>query len=284
MTATDPYAAWQGRREEAEDTLSADTAAALAAVLDHDPAGAGAAPLLAHWLCFLPRTPQSGLGADGHPRRGGFLPPVRLPRRMWAGGDLRFPGALRTGVPVRRTSVIAGVRESEGRGGPLVFVTVDHELRQEDALVLTERQDIVYRAAAGTDPAGSATARERAPEETPPPGTWQRSLVPDPVLLFRYSALTFNAHRIHYDRPYALQEEGYPGLVVHGPLTATLLLDLYTRQRPGARVTGFRFRGVRPAFDGRELTLHGTPTEAGAALYAADDRGRTVMSAEVDSV
>ncbi|MFJ2211530.1 MaoC family dehydratase N-terminal domain-containing protein [Streptomyces sp. NPDC101062] len=282
MTATDTYAAWKGRREEAEDTLSADTASRLAATLDHAPAGTGAAPLLAHWLCFLPGAPHSDLGPDGHPRRGGFLPPVRLPRRMWAGGDLRFPRALRTGVPVRRTSVVADVRESEGRSGPLVFVTVDHELRQEGALVLTERQDIVYRAAAG--PAGSVAAQERPPEETPAPGIWQRSLVPDPVLLFRYSALTFNAHRIHYDRPYARQEEGYPGLVVHGPLTATLLLDLYVRQRPGARVTGFRFRGVRPAFDGRELTLHATPTGSGAVLYAADDRGRTVMSAEVDAV
>ncbi|MFJ2172174.1 MaoC family dehydratase N-terminal domain-containing protein [Streptomyces sp. NPDC087851] len=282
MTATDTYAAWKGRREEAEDTLSADTASRLAATLDHAPAGTGAAPLLAHWLCFLPRAPHSDLGPDGHPRRGGFLPPVRLPRRMWAGGDLRFPRALRTGVPVRRTSVVADVRESEGRSGPLVFVTVDHELRQEGALVLTERQDIVYRAAAGH--AGSVAAQERPPEEAPAPGIWQRSLVPDPVLLFRYSALTFNAHRIHYDRPYARQEEGYPGLVVHGPLTATLLLDLYVRQRPGARVTGFRFRGVRPAFDGRELTLHATPTGAGAVLYAADDRGRTVMSAEVDAV
>ncbi|MFI6697890.1 MaoC family dehydratase N-terminal domain-containing protein [Streptomyces sp. NPDC050509] len=282
MTATDAYAAWKGRREKAEDTLSADTASRLAATLDHAPAGTDVAPLLAHWLCFLPCTPHSDLGPDGHPRRGGFLPPVRLPRRMWAGGALRFPGALRTGVPVRRTSVVADVRESEGRSGPLVFVSVDHELRQEGALVLTERQDIVYRAAAG--PAESVAARERSPEEAPAPGTWQRSLVPDPVLLFRYSALTFNAHRIHYDRPYARQEEGYPGLVVHGPLTATLLLDLYVRQRPDARVTGFRFRGVRPAFDGRELTLHATPTGAGAVLYAADDRGRTVMSAEVDAV
>ncbi|MFJ7996143.1 MaoC family dehydratase N-terminal domain-containing protein [Streptomyces sp. NPDC096310] len=283
MTATDTHAARKGRREEAEDTLSADTAARLAATLDHPPAGTDVAPLLAHWLCFPPRAPHSELGPDGHPRPGRFLPPVRLPRRMWAGGDLRFEGPLRTGVPVRRTSVVADVRESEGRSGPLVFVTVDHELRQEGAPVLTERQDIVYRAAAGAVPAGSAAPRERPPKETPPPGTWQRSLVPDPVLLFRYSALTFNAHRIHYDRPYACQEEGYPGLVVHGPLTATLLLDLYLRRRPGARVTGFRFRGVRPAFDGRELTLHGTPTETGADLYAADDRGRTVMSAEVDA-
>ncbi|MFE3739001.1 MaoC family dehydratase N-terminal domain-containing protein [Streptomyces sp. NPDC059134] len=280
MTATDTHAAWKGRREEAEDTLSADTAARLAATLDHPPAPTDVAPLLAHWLCFPPRAPHSELGPDGHPRRGGFLPPVRLPRRMWAGGALRFMAPLRTGVPVRRTSILADVRESEGRSGPLVFVTVDHKLRQEGAPVLTERQDLVYRGAPVTPPA----ARERAPEDTPPPGLWQRALVPDPVLLFRYSALTFNAHRIHYDRPYACEEEGYPGLVVHGPLTATLLLDLYLRRRPGARVTGFRFRGVRPAFDGRELTLHATPTGTGADLYAADDRGRTVMSAEVDAV
>ncbi|RDG36555.1 FAS1-like dehydratase domain-containing protein [Streptomyces corynorhini] len=285
MTAAPPPedpGAWKGRHEEAEDTLSAESAHALAAVLDRAPSGTDAAPPLAHWLCFRPRTPQSELGTDGHPRRGGFLPPVPLPRRMWAGGGLTFARPLRTGEPVHRRSVLADVREREGRGGPLVFVSVDHELRQSGALVLTERQDLVYRAAEDAAPASGAP-RERPPRETPAPGTWQRSLVPDPVLLFRYSALTFNAHRIHYDRPYARQEEGYPGLVVHGPLTATLLLDLYTRRRPGARVTGFRFRALRPAFDGRELTLHATPTEAGAALHAADDRGRTVMSAEVDA-
>ncbi|MEV7422050.1 MaoC family dehydratase N-terminal domain-containing protein [Streptomyces sp. NPDC091212] len=282
--------AWRGRHEEAEDTLSADTVRALAAVLDRAPDGTDAAPPLAHWLCFQPRASQSELGPDGHPRRGGFLPPVRLPRRMWAGGALTFSRPLRTGEPVRRRSVVADVREREGRGGPLVFVGVDHELRQGGAVVLTERQDIVYRAAEGAAPASGPASgpaqsapRARPPEEAPAPGTWQRSLVPDPVLLFRYSALTFNGHRIHYDRAYARQEEGYPGLVVHGPLTATLLLDLYVGRRPGARVTGFRFRALRPAFDGRELTLHGTPTEAGAVLYAADDQGRTVMSAEVDA-
>ncbi|MFJ1649417.1 MaoC family dehydratase N-terminal domain-containing protein [Streptomyces sp. NPDC088258] len=287
MTPPDPYDAWKGRYEEAEDTLGADTVGALAATLDRAPAATGVAPLLAHWLCFRPRAPQSELGPDGHPRRGGFLPPVPLPRRMWAGGALTFSRPLRTGEPVRRRSVVADVREREGRGGPLVFVAVDHELRQGGALVLTERQDLVYRAAEGAAPpsgAASGTPRERPPEETPASGTWRRSLVPDPVLLFRYSALTFNGHRIHYDRAYAQREEGYPGLVVQGPLTATLLLDLYARQRPGAHVTGFRFRGLRPAFDGRELTLHATPTAAGASLHAADDRGLTVMSAEVDAV
>ncbi|WP_326685705.1 MULTISPECIES: MaoC family dehydratase N-terminal domain-containing protein [unclassified Streptomyces] len=283
MTAPSEYASWIGRCEEAEDTLSADTVRGLTAVLDHEPESPDdAPPLLAHWLCFLPRTPQSGLGPDGHPRRGGFLPSVRLPRRMWAGGDLWFSAPLRTGVPVRRTSEIVDVREREGRSGPLVFVTVDHKLRQDGALVLTERQDVVYREAPSGATAAAGGTRER-PAEEPPPGAWQRSLVPDPVLLFRYSALTFNGHRIHYDRTYAQQEEGYPGLVVHGPLTATLLLDLYVRQQPAAHVTGFRFRGLRPGFDGRELTLHGTPTGTGASLYAADDQGRTVMSAEVDA-
>ncbi|MET7844477.1 MaoC family dehydratase N-terminal domain-containing protein [Streptomyces sp. NPDC005356] len=283
MTDLSEYASWTGRREETEDTLRADTALGLSAVLDRAPDGPDAAPPLAHWLCFLPRTPHSDLGPDGHPRRGGFLPPVRLLRRMWAGGDLCFSEPLRTGVPVHRTSLIADVREREGRSGPLVFVTVDHELRQEGVLVLTERQDIVYRAAPSQAPAASGGAHEQPEEEPPAPGTWQRALLPDPVMLFRYSALTFNAHRIHYDRTYAQLEEGYPGLVVHGPLTATLLLDHYVRQRPGARVTGFRFRGLRPAFDGRKLTLHGTPTTTGASLYAADDRGRTVMNAEVDA-
>ncbi|MFJ9179339.1 MaoC family dehydratase N-terminal domain-containing protein [Streptomyces sp. NPDC102360] len=282
MTAPCSYASWIGRREETEDVLGADTVRGLAAVLDHSPDGLRAAPPLTHWLCFLPRTPQSDLGADGHPRLGGFLPPVHLPRRMWAGGDLRFSSPLRPGVPVRRTSVIADVREREGRSGPLVFVTLDHELRQEGGLVLTERQDIVYRAAPGPRSASSENSAGQSGEQ-PVPGAWQRTLVPDPVMLFRYSALTFNAHRIHYDHAYAQQEEGYDGPVVQGPLTATLLLDLYVQQRPSARVTGFRFRGLHPAFAGRKLTLHGAPTSTGASLHAADDLGRTVMSAEVDA-
>lgn len=280
MTGASEYADWTGRREEARDIVGHGAAQALAAVLDRQAPSDGAPPPLVHWLAFPPRTPQSGLGPDGHPRRGSFLPPVRLPRRMWAGGDLRFTRPLRTGVPVQRTSVIADVREREGRSGPLVLVAVDHELRQEGTTVLTERQDIVYRAA----PRGSEPENARPPEpaeEPPRPVGWRETVVPDPVLLFRYSALTFNAHRIHYDRGYA-REEGYPGLVVQGPLTATLLLDLYVR-RSEARVRAFRFRAVRPAYDGRALVLHAAPTAGGADLLAVDDQGRTVMRAEVET-
>ncbi|MFE2938146.1 MaoC family dehydratase N-terminal domain-containing protein [Streptomyces sp. NPDC059255] len=273
----------EGRSEEAEDTPDPGSHAALAALLDR-PAADAAAPLppLLHWLCFRPRVPRGELGPDGHPRTGGFLPPVELPRRMWGGGELAFAAPLRTGVPVHRTSVIARVRRREGRSGPLVLVTVDHTLRQNGASVLTERQDLVYRAAptAAADAPGDAAGAE----EEQPPGRWRRSLVPDPVLLFQYSALTFNSHRIHYDRPYAREEEGYPGLVVHAPLTATLLLDHYLRHRPAAPVTGFRFRAVRPAFDGHALVLHATPVPGGARRRAPHDRGRTVMSAEVDAV
>ena len=234
-------------------------------------------PPLWHWLYFLPMHRQSDIGPDGHARRGGFLPPVPLPRRMWAGSQFDFRSPLRVGDAVARTSTIEDVRSKDGRSGPLVFVRVRHELRCNGAAepALVEFHDIVYRDA------------QRADDVAPPPvrapqgASWQRTITADEVLLFRYSALTFNGHRIHYDRKYATEVEGYPGLVVHGPLIATLLLDLLRRQMPGADVAGFHFKAVRPTFDLQPFRVNGQPQADGktVALWAQDHEGWLTMHA-----
>jgi 3-methylfumaryl-CoA hydratase len=270
---------WIGRVETRRDVIRADTVERLNATLDHDrpaPADGDPVPPLAHWCHFLPRERQSQIGPDGHAKRGGFLPPVHhLPRRMWAGGRLSFPGVLRAGQAVERRSTIADIKAKSGGAGELVFVTVRHEIAEAGggAALLVEEHDIVYR---GTQ--GPAVK----PSDTAPQGRWHRALTPDAVMLFRYSALTFNGHRIHYDRDYVTGEEGYPGLVVHGPLTATLLLDLVTRQLPAARVERFAFRGVSPVFDGNVLNINGTPPDADGriALWATDHENRLAMKAE----
>jgi 3-methylfumaryl-CoA hydratase len=278
-TMTD-YSAWIGRQEQQHDVVAAGPLDRLAATLDRDDPAAGpgdAAPPLSHWIMFLPGAKHSTLGADGHPARGGFLPPVHhLPRRMWAGGRLTFHAPLRVGMAVTRSSTIADVSHRQGASGELVFVTVRHEVREsgQDAVLLSEDHDIVYRSA-------DAPAVKAAPE-APSPGAWQRQVMPDAVMLFRYSALTFNGHRIHYDRSYVTQEEGYPGLIVHGPLVATLLLDLVRRQLPDARVTRFSFRAMSPLFDGAPVTLSGNPPdgEGRIALWATNPTGGLAMRAE----
>ncbi|MDN6884293.1 MaoC family dehydratase N-terminal domain-containing protein [Variovorax sp. CAN2819] len=253
--------AWQGRSETLADDITAAPVRALSATLDRDdplPRAGTRLPELWHWLYFLPHHRQSEIGEDGHARRGGFLPPVPLPRRMWAGGRLAWePGnPLQVGDKVERTSRIVSVAHKAGRTGELVFVLVRHEVRNERGLALTEEHDIVYRAAAKPGEGGEA-----GPSPTPAPkdAAFSRDLVPDDVLLFRYSALTFNGHRIHYDRRYVTQVEGYPGLIVHGPLIATLLVDLLRRNVPGAQLARFEFRAVRPTFDIAPLRVHGKP-------------------------
>jgi 3-methylfumaryl-CoA hydratase len=272
--------AWIGRRETAHDTVGATPWLALNATLDRPPTDAAVGtplPPLWHWLYFLPLHRQSELGPDGHAQRGGFLPPVPLPRRMWAGSQFEFHAPLRIGDPVTRTSTIVDVATKQGRRGALVFVKVHHQLRREgaDLPALDEYHDIVYRAA--RQPGEADPALQPAPSGAP----WQRTVVPDAVLLFRYSALTFNGHRIHYDRPYATGIEGYPGLVVHGPLIATLLIDLLRLHRPDADVASFRFKAVRPAFDGHPLTLKGALQDdrSTVLLWAQDHEGGLVMDA-----
>ncbi len=220
---------WIGRSETVEDVATAAPLRALTATLDRDdpPTGPGQAiPPCWHWLYFLPVHRQSEIGPDGHARRGGFLPPVPLPRRMWAGSRLEFLAPVQAGQALSRTSRIADVRMKEGRAGPLVFVNVRHEISAEGRLAITEEHDIVYREM--PQPGEPVPAGVPAPEDA----QWTRRIEPDDVLLFRYSALTFNGHRIHYDRRYVTEVEGYPGLIVHGPLIATLLLDLLRRELP----------------------------------------------------
>ena len=272
---------WQGRTETLHDEATAAPLRGLSATLDRDdpPPGRGdELPPLAHWLYFLPQARQGELGPDGHPKRGGFLPPVPLPRRMWAGGRLQWLHPLRVGEALRRESRIVSVAHKQGRSGELVFVLVRHEVHGERGLALTEEHDIVYRGA--PRPGEPEPSPQRASDDAP----WRREIVPDDVLLFRYSALTFNGHRIHYDRRYVTEVEGYPGLVVHGPLIATLLVDLVRRQRPEARLATFRFKALRPTFDLHAFHVNGQPSADGrsVALWASDHEGWLTMQAEAE--
>ncbi len=272
--------AWVGRSETVRDSIVATPVTALTATLDHPaaPVAPGTPlPPLWHWLYFLPMHRQSEIGADGHARRGGFLPPVPLPRRMWAGSQFEFRSPIRVGDAVERTSTIADVTVKEGRTGRLVFVKVRHELRCNGAAdaALVEFHDIVYREA--KQPGDVEPPPLAAPSGAP----WQREIVADDVLLFRYSALTFNGHRIHYDRRYVTEVEGYPGLIVHGPLIATLLLDLLRRQAPDAEVASFSFKAVRPTFDLHPFKVNGAPQADGKTvkLWAQDHEGWLTMDA-----
>jgi len=270
--------AWIGRSETLADTIVATPVIALNATLDHeaiDAAPGTPLPPLWHWLYFLPRHRQSEIGADGHAKRGGFLPPVPLPRRMWAGGQFEFRSPVRVGDVVERTSTIDDVTTKTGRTGTLVFVKVRHELRCNGASApaVVEFHDIVYREA--KKPGDVEPPPQRAEADAP----WQREIVPDDVLLFRYSALTFNGHRIHYDRKYVTEVEGYPGLIVHGPLIATLLMDLLRRHAPEAEVAAFRFKAVRPTFDGRPMRVNGRREGDTVHLWAQDHEGWLTMDA-----
>jgi 3-methylfumaryl-CoA hydratase len=272
---------WIGRTETQDDPLSPWTATALAATLRNDTeawAAGRALPPLWHWCYFLATAPQNGLGPDGHPARGGFLPPVPLPRRMWAGSQLEFFAPLSLAATARRTSRVADVSLKQGKGGALVFVKVAHEVHEARAggsLLLRDVHDIVYREA--------PQPGERAPPPQAPPADPAFTVEhrPDATLLFRYSALTFNSHRIHYDHPYATQVEGYADLVVHGPLIATLLLEAAQQRHPGLAVRAYRFRAVRPLTCGRLLRVrgHAPAADGGIELWAEDESGALLMQA-----
>lgn len=268
---------WVGRQEVVRERVSAEKVAALAAALDLEapPGRAGELPPGWHWIFFNPFLRRSGLGPDGHPRRGGFLPPVPLPRRMWAGGRISYARPVPVGPEAERRSEILKVETKSGKRGQLVFVTVRHTVTAEGAACLVEEQDVVYREAA---PPGSPAPR---PEPAPDGAGASQEVVPDPVLLFRYSALTSNGHRIHYDQPYATGEEGYRDLVVHGPLLATLLQGLAGRARPGVPMREFSFRGVAPVFADRPFRVEAGPLEAGPslALWVKGPEGELAMQA-----
>ncbi|THF60539.1 FAS1-like dehydratase domain-containing protein [Pseudothauera rhizosphaerae] len=268
---------WIGREELRADRIDPRIAQALAATLDLDPDGmkAGAElPPLWHWVYFTPNARRSEIGPDGHPQRGGFLPPVELPNRMWAGGRLGFRQPLRVGEAVTRISRIVRCERKSGRSGDLVFVTVEHTLSGERGVALVEEHDIVYRQ---PSPRGGPLAGEAVEARA----EFRQRVHPDPVLLFRYSALTFNGHRIHYDHPYVTREEGYPGLVVHGPLTATLLLGAFRAAHPDKVVRRFAFRAVGPLFDTTDFDVCGRLSGPGAAELWTDCDGRLTMKADV---
>lgn len=276
---------WIGGQEQAADLFLPERSLALARALDQpDDAVVDGAPLppLRHWLHFWQPMPRAKLGRDGHPALGGFLPDVSKfwggsqTRRMWAGSRIEFHRPLMLGMPTRRLSTIESVEEKSGRSGRLVFVTVRHDIFDADTVAVTDRHDIVYR-----EELPGATLPE--PDTASGDFQWVSRCTADPVLLFRYSALTYNGHRIHYDRDYAREVEGYRGLVVHGPLLATLLVDFATSLRPGQALTAFRFRGRRPVIDGQPFELRASNAhDGGLKLWIADAEDALAMTAEAE--
>jgi 3-methylfumaryl-CoA hydratase len=266
---------WIGRSSEAFDIVTAQLVKGLRATLFQDvdaPNAGDAAPFTVHWCLAQPVFPMAMLGPDGHPTRGGFLPPVPLPRRMWAGGELEFLDPLRVGDEVKRTSRIADVTVKTGSTGTLCFVAVDHLVSTERGTAIRERQDIVYREMGGGEPAAP-------PKPAPSPRLAQHreTHMADPVLLFRYSALTFNGHRIHYDRDYVTKVEGYPGLIFHGPLQAAFIVELAAKLRGGIPPKRLSYRGVHPLFEGSEFSVNANDNGSAIELWTANSDGQPTM-------
>lgn len=257
---------WIGKQEVLHDDIALFPAQALAAALDNDslPEKGDHLPPFWEWMYFLPTPKASATGADGHPAKGGFLPPVPLPRRMWAAGEAQYLKGVVIGRPAKRVSTIESVDLKEGSTGTLIFVTVKHEIYQLDELCVSQLQNIVYR----EQPAADAPL---PPVKAPPADAdWSNTITPDPVLLFRYSALTFNGHRIHYDRTYAVQEELYPALVVHGPLLVTMLLELARAELSEETVAAIKFRAVRPTFDTNAFRVEAKREGNALQLWSVD--------------
>ncbi len=278
MTAPARLEDWIGSTEHSDDVATSMQAESMAATLDQESPGYAEGdplPPLWHWMLFAPRARQSKLGPDGHPARGGFLPPVQLPRRMYAGGQFRFLDSIRIGEKVRRDGQVVAVDRKQGRSGQLVFVTVRYQVSSPRGLAIEEIQNLVYR----EPPKGPAAAAPTTIDVASMP--WRRTIYPDPVMLFRFSALTFNGHRIHYDHPYATEVEGYPGLVVHGPLIATLLAELAQAHNDGQSLESFRFRALSPLFDTAPFSVVGRPDDeqGGCQLAAINPSGGTAMEA-----
>lgn len=248
---------WIGNQISQQEIIHQHALNGFSAVMDEKGPVSDIVPPGGHWMYFLPTDKQSRIGPDGHGIKGDFLPPVELPRRMWAGGRLEFHAPLRAGDAAEKISTIKSVAQKQGRTGALVFVTVEHQVKSAAGLCVTEEHDIVYREAAGQTSGGKKDL-----QLAPTDGTWEETVDPDPVLLFRYSALTFNGHRIHYDLDYCLKEEGYPGLVVHGPLLGTLLMRLAVNKMDGRPLRKFSFRNFNPIFDTAPFTLSGKPENA----------------------
>lgn len=275
---------WIGRAESCEDSVDAGHIEKMAMSLGTAvPESGDALPLLWHWGLFIKPVPYDGVGHDGHPARGGFLPPADNRNRMWAGGRVQFLNPLLVGIPAVRKSTILAVNEKQGRTGKLLFVTVHHEILQDHVLCITEEQDIVYREPSPPKLEGSLPA---------PQPEWSETVTPSTLMLFRYSAVTFNGHRIHYDQDYATREEGYPGLVVHGPMIATLMCRAFTRSHPDNTVTSLSYRGLRPLIAPTPFAVAGrlsaaaqddveTRDEQGLAELWAEQNGMLAHQAEI---
>jgi 3-methylfumaryl-CoA hydratase len=279
MAGKDEFRAWIGRSKENEDIIRAQPARFLAAALDIENTsffGGQHVPPLWHWLYFLSAEPRSRLGRDGHPKTGGFLPPMTLPRRMWAGGRFEFHKPFLIGSQAKRSSTIDDIVMKQGRSGQLCFVTVRHDIFVSGELCLSEAQDLVYREDPGPD------EPRRAAIHAPSDAEISESFMPDPVLMFRFSALTLNGHRIHYDRDYARNVEHYPDLVFHGPLTALLLAGLASRLARTRQMQRFSFRAVSPLFVNNAFTLNARKSASGFELWAADCNGILAMTATAD--
>ena len=290
-------AGWAPGPAETTETIAAEPAAAMSGLLDREPAVTAPGdpiPPLWHWLYFLDRPATSELGPDGHPAAGHFMPPIPQRRRMYAGGRASYTGAFRCGDEITRRSELADATVKQGRTGELLFVTVRSVFTRAGAVIATEEQDVVYRsgppAARGSagprgpsEAAGLAAGGSAGPRgfnEAAGPAPWQIQIVPDPVLLFRFSALTYNAHRIHYDADYATGVEGHPGLVVHGPLLALLCFELPRRHAPRQQVTQLSFRARSPVYVGQRCTVTGGPSDYGCAMQVAGPDGDVALTAE----
>lgn len=265
---------WVGRQSISDDELRPFPARALAAALERDvPLDTGDfLPPAWHWLYFLDAPSASATGADGHAKATVLLPPPPLPRRMWAAGKMLIERPLRLDFPAQRRATIKSIEAKSGKSGELVFLNLEHELIQNDVVCIREEQNLVYRGM----PSGPSP--EAAAEPAPAAGEWMREIVPDPVLLFRYSALTYNGHRIHYDRPYATGQEFYADLVIQGPLLATLLLELCQAQLPYAAIKTFQYRAVRPTFVSQPFTVNGSKDGTSLTLWSTQ-LDRLCMSA-----
>ncbi len=271
---------WIGQTESDVDYVTVPAVHRLAATLDRDdpmPKIGDPLPVGWHQILFPRVVRHSQVGADGHPKRGDFLPPVPLPRRMFAGKRITFHADLRVGDEVRRSSVIQEVNIKQGRSGTMVFVTVKTDIASPRGLALTEEQDIVYREA----PAPGAPTPP--PQPAPGKAVWSRTVTPDPVMLFRYSALTFNGHRIHYDQPYVTKVEGYPDLVMNGGLTTLLVFEL-ARTHASTPMRHVSSRNVRAMFVNRPIALGGEPSPDNrtAKLWALDSDGALALTAEAE--
>ena len=277
MSSIIDYSSCIGRQKTQQDGIDRLRIQSIAATLDISPEfnNGDRLPPLWHWILFNDIHLASELAEDGHACKGDFLPPIELPRRMWAGGRFKFLQPLIVGDTLKRISTIKDIKQKRGNSGALAFVTVEHDIRAEAGGHWVEEHDIVYREAAKApwqEPAEAVIDNEVA--------DWSKEILADSVLLFRYSALTFNGHRIHYDREYCQQQEGYPGLIVHGPLTATLLLELLREKLPRAIVKKFKFRALRPLFDHLPFSIHGRVEGGQILLWAKDSRQQRAMEAE----